>query len=343
MASEVNVMEKYLYDLPQQFAACLQMSFDFTDRCRSEYDNILLCGMGGSAIGGDILRTYGQERAAIPLIVNRGYHVPYFVNDKTLAVMVSFSGNTEETLAAYQECKTKKASVICITSGGKIADLARKNGDGLAVIPGDLVPRAATGYLLGAAALILEELGLLPGVREEISETIRVLTDMRRDLEPQAAKSANPARKIADSLQGNLPLIWGVTGSSSEAAALRWKGQINENAKSPAFYNLFPELNHNEIVGFQMPENLLSRVVIIILRDKSDNVQNQKRMAITKGIVEKQVKEIIEVESIGAGFLARLYSLIYIGDYASYYLALNYGIDPTPVKVIDHLKARLSG
>jgi glucose/mannose-6-phosphate isomerase len=137
-------------------------------------------------------------------------------------------------------------------------------------------------------------------------------------------------------------LIWGVTGTS-EAAAIRWKGQINENAKSPAYYNLFPELNHNEIVGFEIPEDLISRLVVIILRDETDNERNQRRIEITKGILEKKVKEIIEVKSIGRSFLARLYSLIYIGDYASYYLAVNYGIDPTPVKVIDFLKAQLSG
>ena len=340
-AIKTQVMEEYLYGLPEQFENCLQMDFDFIDRYRLPYDNILICGMGGSAIGGDILRTYGQRKATVPLIVNRDYQVPNFVDERTLAIMVSFSGNTEETLHAYHQSKERNASIICITSGGEIAELAKQNNDGLAVIPGDLVPRAATGYLLGTVALILEEARLLPGVKEEINETVRVLSEMRKQLEPGAVESENQARQIAGSLKDSLPLIWGVTGSS-EAAAIRWKGQINENAKSPAYYNLFPELNHNEIVGFEMPEDLISRLVVIILRDETDNERNQRRIEITKGILEKKVKEIIEVKSIGRSFLARLYSLIYIGDYTSYYLAVNYGIDPTPVKVIDFLKSELS-
>lgn len=181
-AINTQVMEKYLYGLPQQFEDCLEMEFDFIDRYRLPYDNILICGMGGSAIGGDVLRTYGQRKATVPLIVNRDYQIPNFVGERTLAIMVSFSGNTEETLHAYHQCKERNAPIICITSGGKIARLAQQNDDGLAVIPGDLVPRAATGYLLATVALIMEEAGLLPGVKEEISETITVLTEMRRQL-----------------------------------------------------------------------------------------------------------------------------------------------------------------
>lgn len=343
MTTKLNtkVMEEYLYNLPHQFEYCLQMKFDFIESYKSRYDNILICGMGGSAIGGDILRTFAQIKASIPLIVSRDYRIPNFVNDRTLVITVSFSGNTEETLQAYHLCRERQARIICVTSGGQIAGLARENGDGLAIIPGDLVPRAASGYLLATVALILEELELLPGVKEEIIETVQVLISLRRQLEPAADESANRAKQIAKSLKDNLPLIWGVTGSS-EAAAMRWKGQINENAKSPAFYSLFPELNHNEIVGLELPKEILSRLVIIILKDKYDDERNQKRIEITKGIVLDKVKKIIEIDSVGQSFLTRLYSLIYTGDYVSFYLALEYGIDPVPVKVIDFLKSQLA-
>lgn len=340
MNSISEVMGAYLYSLPQQFEHCLQMQFDFAARYRRGYDNILICGMGGSAIGGDILRTWGQIEASAPLIINRGYRIPHFINAGSLVIAISYSGNTEETLHAYNLARERGAQIICVASGGQLAALARENHDGLVIIPADLAPRAATGYLLAPVALILQELGILPGVRAAVEETVQVLLSLRRQLQPAAAEAANQARQIAACLKDSLTLIWGVTGSS-EAAAMRWKGQINENAKALAFYNLFPELNHNEIVGFELPGEILARTVIIILRDKDDDERMQKRIKITKEIAAEKVKAVIEVDSAGQSFLARLYSLIYTGDYVSYYLALEYGIDPAPVKVIDFLKAEL--
>jgi len=340
MINNEQIMADYLYGLPQQFKDCLQMEFDFNGKYQRSYDHILICGMGGSAIGGDILRTWGQIEAAKPLIVNRDYQIPNFVNENSLVIAVSYSGNTEETLQAYHSARDRGASLICVTSGGRLADLARKNGDSLTIIPGHLVPRAASGYLLAPVALILEQLAILPGAREAIMETAQLLEGMRENLGPQADEDKNRARQIASLLQDSLPVIWGVTGTT-EAAAMRWKGQINENAKSPAFYSLFPELNHNEIVGFKLPADILSRMVIIILKDTLDNERIHKRIMITKEIVLPEVKAVIEVESTGKSFMARLYSLIYTGDYVSYYLALAYGIDPTPVEVIDFLKTQL--
>lgn len=334
-------MAGYIQSLPQQFRECLQMEFDFIARYQQRsFENIIICGMGGSAIGGDILRTWGLNEASVPIIVNRDYHIPRFAGGDTLVIAVSYSGNTEETLQAYQKAKNSGAAIICVTSGGKLADLARKNNDGLAIIPGHLVPRAASGYLLAPVALILEQLTLLPGAREAIAETAQLLEGMQQTLAPQADSANNRARQIAAGLQDSLPLIWGVTGTT-EAAAMRWKGQINENAKTPAFFSLFPELNHNEIVGFELPEEILSRTVIIILKDRFGQDRISQRLEITKEIILPRVKAVIEVESAGISLLARIYSLVYTGDYVSYYLALGYGTDPTPVKAIDYLKTEL--
>ncbi len=334
-------MASYLWQLPEQFAAMLQQGVNLPSYYKREYRNIMVSGLGGSAIGGDILRTYALSRAKIPVIVNRDYEIPAFVDCNSLALIASYSGNTEETLSSYQQARNQGAVIIAVTSGGKLADMASNDGFAVVNIPCGLSPRAATGYLFTPLALILGNLGIVSGVEQEIKETIDVLQTLRQEIDPEVEINSNLARQIARELKGNLPVIWGSSGRS-EVAALRWKTQINENAKCPVFSNMFPELNHNEIVGFEVPADILARMVIIILRDSHDHERVQKRMEISKQIINDKVGKIMEVESRGQGFLARFYSLVYVGDYVSYYLAEEYGINPTPVKVIDYLKNELA-
>jgi len=174
-----------------------------------------------------------------------------------------------------------------------------------------------------------------------LEECVQVLRDIRDSLHPEIEIEKNPAQKIARELKDSIPIIWGSSGIS-EAAALRWKAQINENAKSPAYYHIFPELNHNEIVGFEVPAELVSRLFVVILKDRFDHERVKRRMEISRDIIKQRVKGFIEVESRGESFLARLYSLCYTGDYASFYLALENGINPTPVALIDYLKGELA-
>ncbi|NLJ71687.1 MAG: bifunctional phosphoglucose/phosphomannose isomerase [Syntrophomonadaceae bacterium] len=336
-----EMMLDFLYGLPEQFQASLEMDISVPAAYQKAYGNVLVSGLGGSAIGGDILKDYAASQCPIPVIVNRDYHIPEFVNNNSLFMAVSYSGNTEETLQAYSVAIAKGAKVICITGGGKLAELANKNGNYLVKVPNDLVPRAATGYLMAPLALVLEELKLLTGVRADLAETYQVLKDLREKIKPEILGEDNSARLVAEKLQDSIPIIWGASGLS-ETAALRWKAQINENAKSPAFYNVFPELNHNEIVGFEVPADLIGKMSVVILKDRLDNLQVQKRMNITSNIIKNKVKNIIEINSQGESFLARFYSLAYVGDYASVYLAINYGINPTPVKIIDYLKEELA-
>lgn len=337
----LETMMGYLYDLPRQFEEILQYGFERLDSYRRDYSNVVISGLGGSAIGGDILRTFSLEKAPVPILVNRGYSVPAFVGAQTLFITVSYSGNTEETLQSYLKARDQGAAIVCITSGGKLKEKALADGNGVISIPGGLAPRAATGYLFAPTALFLEFAEIITGVRPELEETITVLDRLREQLHPGVNEDENPARQIARRLKGNLPVIWGSAGLS-EAAAMRWKGQINENAKSPAFYNVFPELNHNEIVGFEAPTEVLEHLAIVILQDRFDYERVQLRMEITSRMIEGKTAGIIYVHSQGESFLARLYSLIYMGDYSSVYLAMEYGIDPTPVKVIDALKEALA-
>lgn len=337
----IEKMQNYLYNLPEQFDEMLDLSIELPDRYQKDYHNIVVSGLGGSAIGGDILRSYALGRCPIPIIVNRDYVLPSFVNERTLVMAVSYSGNTEETLSAYRQAQQNGADIIAITSGGKLSELAQADANLVVTIPGGMSPRAASGYLFCPLALLLEKMSLLPGVRSDIQETGQILRELRAEINPAVDGENNLAWQLAQKMQDHIPVIWGSSGHS-EIAAMRWKGQINENAKAPAYYNTFPELNHNELVGFEASPELLTRLLIIILGDPDDHQQVKKRIRITADIVRAQVADVIEIKPRGKSWLAKLYSFIYIGDYASFYLALAYGINPTPVKVIDYLKAELA-
>ncbi|NLW92127.1 MAG: bifunctional phosphoglucose/phosphomannose isomerase [Syntrophomonadaceae bacterium] len=334
-------MTDALYGLPEQFEYSLGLEFTLSSTYKSDYRNLVISGLGGSAIGGDIIRSYASSRLNIPVVVNRDYDIPAFVNQDTLFVAASYSGNTEETLSSYCKARERGANILCITSGGELALMAAADGFGLVQIPGGLMPRAATGYLFGALILALESIGLFSGVRAELEETVALLKVLREEFKPGIAAPSNQARDIAARLKNGIPVIWGTAGIS-ETVALRWKTQINENAKCPAYYNIFPELNHNELVGFETPAGILSQTSIIILQDAQDNERVQKRIEITSSVIKDQVKDIINIRSRGASYLARFFSLAYLGDYVSVYLADEYGIDPTPVAVIDYLKAELA-
>lgn len=337
----VEIMREYLQGLPDQFGEILQMKMAIPAKYHQEYHNVVVSGLGGSAIGGDILRTYAIHQASLPVLVNRDYDIPAFVNQQTLFLAVSYSGNTEETISAYQQARQKGAAVIVVSSGGTLARLAQEDDFLLVKVPGGLSPRAASGYLFSPLALLMEELGILTGVRADLLETQEILNSLRRELKPEAETAVNPAKQVAAAMKNRIPVIWG-SSSHSEVAALRWKAQINENAKAPAYYNIFPELNHNEIVGFEVPAELLKQLSLIILRDPGDHERVKRRMEISREIIQDRVANVTEIEARGKSFLARFYSLAYIGDYASYYLALEYDINPTPVKVIDYLKAELA-
>ncbi|HWQ75975.1 MAG TPA: bifunctional phosphoglucose/phosphomannose isomerase [Syntrophomonas sp.] len=337
----IEKMQAYLASLPEQFEEILGLNISLPDRYRKDYRNIVVTGLGGSAIGGDILRSYALSRCKIPVIVNRDYVLPSFVDERTLVLTVSYSGNTEETLSAYRQARQAVADIIVISSGGRLSDLSVADGCLTITVPGGMSPRAASGYLFCPLALVLEEMGLLPDARAELQEALQVLKELRGQLNPDVTGDHNQARHLAVAMKNRIPLIWGSAGHS-EIAALRWKTQINENAKAPAFCNTFPELNHNELVGFEEPAELLSRMLVVILRDPDEHEQVKKRIRITGDIIREKVAGIMEIEASGKSWLAKLYSLIYIGDYASFYLALEYGINPTPVQVIDYLKAELA-
>lgn len=317
-----------------------------------DVSKVVVTGMGGSAIGGDLLAAYCAARGAgVPVLTNRHYKLPSFVGEDTLVIAVSFSGNTEETLAAVRDALRRRAKVMAISSGGELVRLCWQRGIPVAVVPGRrevpagmnpaLPPRTAVGYLFVPALAALAELGLVPTFQRELAEAAKLLRTMTGELAPGTPTSRNVAKRIASLLVGRLPVIY----SSCELlapVALRWVTQLNENSKVLAHYALFPEMNHNEIVGWEHPEEILGRSVVVFLRDGKDHPRVALRMDITRELIRKECAEIIEVTSRGSGALARLFSVLYLGDFVSYYLALAQSVDPTPVDRITLLKKQLA-
>jgi len=302
--------------------------------------NVVLCGLGGSAIGGDLLKSYLSGELTVPFLVNRHYVLPKFVGKDSLVIISSYSGNTEETATAFGEALKRGAKILCISSGGSVEKLARKKKIPLITIPGGLPPRAALGYSFFPLLIALTKLGLIRNKSREMAETLALLREKSEEYgNPDAP--ANKALQIAGQLKGRLGVVYSST-ERFDAVATRWRGQMAENGKSLMFGHVLPEMNHNELVGWKSLTDQMREMQVILLRDKDDHPRVKVRMDITKGILAGHTSHITEVWSEGTSLLARMFSLVYLGDWVSFYLAILHGVDPTPVKVIDLLKDELS-
>lgn len=312
---------KVLEDFPAQCRNAMALPKGIT--VSGEIGTVVVTGMGGSAIGGDLLKSYMHD-TNVPVFVNRNYNMPNFVDEYTLVVAISYSGNTEETLSAYNEAVERKAKTVAVTSGGKLASICEKT----IKVPKGFQPRAALGYLFFPILGVLHNAGIADVKNKELNEMLALIKDTE--------KYKDKAQEIVKQIDDRVPVIY-----SSELlapVAYRWKTQFNENSKGPAFHHIFPEMNHNELVGFQGMER--QKFVIIMLRDEHDNPRIIKRMDVCKDIMEERV-DVIEVHTQGESLLSRMFSTIYLGDFTSYYQALRNRVDPAPVNVIARLKERL--
>ena len=300
---------------------------------------VVLTGMGGSAIGGDLLADYLAGELAIPFLVNRNYSLPSFTGRETLVIVSSYSGNTEETNSAYREAIRRRAKILCITSGGKVERLARSKRHMLITIPGGLPPRAALGYSFFPLLLALAKLGLVRNKSREIAETVQLLQKKSQEYGAPDPLN-NRALQLAGLLQHKLGFVY-AGGEHMHSVTTRWRGQVAENGKALMSAHVLPEMNHNEIVGWKNPAGALGESQVVFLRDRGDHKRIQKRMELTKAIISETTTNIAEAWSEGTVLLARMFSLVYLGDWTSYYLAILHGEDPTPVRVIDHLKDEL--
>ena len=302
---------------------------------------ILITGLGGSAIGGDILKSVLYEKALVPVMVNRNYFVPKWVDRDTLVIAVSHSGNTEETISAFKDALKKNAKLLAVTTGGDLAKLAKENKAPVIHIPAGAPPRASLPYLFFPVLLALENLGYTQVPGSELQELAALLEKLKLLYEPGVRIENNPAKQLAGKLFAKPVIVFG-SADTTDAVAVRWKCQLAENAKVFSFSSILPEMNHNEIVGWELLKKVLRKFAVVFLEDRGDLAQIKKRSKLTKAIIEKKANWAGVVSSTGESCLARLFSLIYLGDFVSLYLAIMYKEDPTAIKMIEDLKKELA-
>jgi len=330
-----------IHELPGQCRQAWQAATSFS--LPADYANVnkvVILGMGGSAIGGDLVRSLATAEAKLPVSVHRDYGLPAFVDDKTLVIASSYSGNTEETLASFEQALKTGSKKLAITTGGKLKAMAEERNIPVFLITYKAQPRAALGFSFLPTLCFLQNLGFLSDKSADVTETVQVLEALSQKINEGVPLSRNPAKQLAERLYGCLPVIYGA-GILAEAAH-RWKTQVNENSKAWAFYEVFPELNHNATVGYQFPEELASKIKVILLRAPSLNQRVQLRYKVTCELLDRAGVSYEFVDSEGSSLLSQMMSLVLFGDYASYYLAILYRIDPAPVEVINYLKEQLS-
>ncbi|HEY7667383.1 MAG TPA: bifunctional phosphoglucose/phosphomannose isomerase [Actinomycetota bacterium] len=301
---------------------------------------VLFCGMGGSAVAGDVVRSVFRGRLGVPVEVNRSPVLPEYAGPHTLVVCSSYSGNTAETLASFREAVVRGCRVLVITSGGTIADEASTAGIPVVPVPGGAQPRAALGHLGFASLGALASTGLLPRLEDDVSEAIDRVADVMAGSAPGVPTERNPAKGLATRIADRTPVIWGADGIGA-VAAMRWKTQLNENAKIPAWWSSMSELDHNELVGWADRNG--DRSFVIALRHADEDPELPPRFPLSLDVARGAGALTDEVWGEGASPLAQLMSLIAVGDLTSVYVALAHAIDPTPVEVIERLKAALAG
>jgi glucose/mannose-6-phosphate isomerase len=295
------------------------------------FDNVLICGLGGSGIGGSIVAQLVGQQAELPIVVNKDYHNPGFVNQRTLVVLCSYSGNTEETIIMLEGLEGSGAEIACITSGGKLVELAETKGYNCIKIPGGMPPRAAFGYSFPQLFIMLNHYGIVDKAYESaIKQAVQLLNQ-----EEEAILSA--AKTLAENLHNKLPILY--SDAWYEGVTIRFRQQINENAKMLCWHHCIPEMNHNELVGWKQKNDQLA---VVLLRNKDDFYRTQKRMEINKGIFAQYTPHIYEVHSKGESAIEQSLYLIHFGDWVSYFLAEIQQIDAVEVDVITHLKGELS-
>lgn len=340
-AADPDDMLGRIGDLPEQCETAWATIMD-TDLPLPSRDlrNVLVLGMGGSAIGGDLVRTLVWKESQIPMVVNRDYDVPAFVSEHTLAIASSYSGNTEETLSALEEAREKGATFVAVSTGGKLARRAQELSIPWVPIKYSAQPRAALGHSFILSLGILQKAGLIPDKSLDVAEAVDVMRNLQTEISAEIPTAKNPAKQLAIELHGKLPIVYGA-GYLSEVAR-RWKGQLNENSKNWSFFEVLLELNHNAVLGFRFPAELAQQLVVIMLRCHLDHPRNQKRFEVTADVLEQHGVKVRVIESRGKSPLAVMLSNIHFGDYVSYYLALLNGADPSTVNVISYLKQRLA-
>jgi glucose/mannose-6-phosphate isomerase len=293
--------------------------------------NVLVCGLGGSGIGGNIVSELVALEATVPFNVTKGYFIPAYVNEHSLVIISSYSGNTEETLQCFELALKKKAKIVCVSSGGKVAEIAKANNLDLILVPGGMPPRACIAYSLVQLIHILNFNGLTakPNMGE-IEDAIKLIDEEEQNIRLEAAA-------VSAALVGRLPVIYATT--YFEGIAIRFRQQLNENSKILCWHHVIPEMNHNELVGWREKNETIS---VILFRDKNEYERNNVRIEINKSVISKYTPHITEIWSKGKSMIEKALYFIHLGDWISVDLAEKRGYDATEINVINDLKSELS-
>ncbi|MGQ9506569.1 MAG: bifunctional phosphoglucose/phosphomannose isomerase [Candidatus Bathycorpusculaceae bacterium] len=305
----------------------------------SKPQKIIVAGMGGSGIGGELLKDWARGIALVPIEVVREYSLPVYADKNTLVFVVSYSGETEETLSVFVEAIKKGCMIVCISSGGKLLEYAEKLNLPHIRIPSGMPPRAALPYFFMPLLIVLEKIGLVSNVNMEVSEAVNILKKVSNENSPEKLSSINFSKTLALNVNGTVPVVYGF--GFYQAVAQRFKQQFNENSKIPSKWEFLPELNHNEIVGWEKAGKMAKNFSAIFIRDGEEPKEIRNRIEATKELMLGKKVKVFEVWSMGESRLAKMLSTICIGDFTSVYLALLRKVDPTPVKTIAMLKEKI--
>jgi glucose/mannose-6-phosphate isomerase len=331
--------------LPEQMEEAIDRAaeVDLGDlAARRPFSSVVVCGMGGSGIAGDVLAALASPRAGVPVQVVKGYRLPEYVgasNAPTLVFAVSCSGDTEETLAVAQEARSRGVQVVVVSGQGALAEVATRVGWPLVTIPAGIPqPRAGFGALSVPPLVVLERLGMLEGMEGLLRDAARVVAESRDGL----VKPGSAAQELAKRIGRTIPLVHGTPGPTG-VAAMRWKTQVNENAKSPAFFSLQPELCHNEVAGWGQHGDVTRQAVTgVVLRYPGEHPRVARRIQLVEQLMTEVVANVLDVRTDAISDVAALFDLVLLGDFVSLYLAAAEGVDPGPVPVLGELKQRLA-
>lgn len=326
-------MEDLIVQFTHQMRESLAIanSYKFIAAKNTKFSNVILTGLGGSGIAGSIVQNFVFDKIKVPFVVNKDYFLPAFVNKDSLVIVSSYSGNTEETVAALKTAIKAKATIVCISSGGIVADLAKKKGIDCIILPPGMPPRSCIGYSMLQVIRVFEHFGVIKGI---LAKDIVAATSL---LDAEEKDIRKKAKTIASKLLGKLPVIY--SASDYEGMAIRFRQQLNENSKILTWHHAIPEMNHNELVGWKDKD---PNKVVLILRNENDYDRVQMRMEINKKVIKEYTPNIIEIYSKGNSYWERIFYFIHLTDYISIELAKLRNVDAMEVKVIDFLKGSLA-
>ena len=325
------LMKEHIAAFTSHITQAMKIGESFSVKESREIRNVLVTGLGGSGIGGTIVAQICDSELKVPFLVSKDYFIPGFVDQYTMVIASSYSGNTEETLQALAAAQKKGALIVCVTSGGKVAEIAQKNNYSTILIPGGMPPRSAFGFSATQLFYVLKGFNLISG---KFSDELKALVKLI-DEEEESIKDS--AMILAKQLMGKTPVIYSV--ANYEGVCIRFRQQVDENAKMLCWHHAFPEMNHNELVGWTTPNDNLA---VLFFRNNDDYVRTAKRIDLCKDIFEKYTPNIYELWSKGNSQLEKSFYLIHFGDWITWYLSELKNIDCSEVQVIDYLKGALS-